>query len=68
LQVYSPSSSAQLSSAQDETDKAMVQTIAQDRQERIEFLTPEYLLFAPQGQANEKSPLLTYLHGAGSRG
>jgi predicted peptidase len=58
----------QLSSAQDETNKPMVQTIAQDRQERIEFLNPEYLLFAPQGQANEKAPLLIYLHGAGGRG
>lgn len=37
-------------------------------QQKVQFLNPEYLVYAPIGSSNAKLPLLIFLHGAGGVG
>lgn len=37
-------------------------------QPKVQFLNPEFLVYAPSGPSNEKLPLLIFLHGGGGVG
>jgi len=51
-----------------ESDAPSVSLIAPALQEKIQFLNPEYLTFAPTAAKDAKLPLLIFLHGAGGVG
>jgi len=45
-----------------------VHTLPVAIQPKVQFLNPEYLVYAPAGKSNDKLPLLIFLHGAGGVG
>lgn len=45
-----------------------VHTVASELQSKIQFLNPQYLVYAPTGDTGAKLPLLIFLHGAGEVG
>jgi poly(3-hydroxybutyrate) depolymerase len=47
-----------------ENETPVVRTVDPELQPRIQFLNPEYLVYAPPGNTNAKLPLLIFLHGA----
>lgn len=49
-------------------DGPVVHKLAQALQEKVQFLNPEYLVYAPSGSSSEQLPLLIFLHGAGGVG
>lgn len=49
-------------------DAPAVRTLPHDLQKQVQFLNPEYLVYAPSGPSNDKLPLLIFLHGAGGVG
>lgn len=51
-----------------QTDAPVVQTLPAALQQKVQFLNPEYLVYAPSGSSNAKLPLLIFLHGAGGVG
>ena len=51
-----------------ENEVAVVRTIAPELQSKIQFLNPQYLVYAPAGDTKAKLPLLIFLHGAGGVG
>ena len=59
---------ALVGSAVAESETPVVRTISPELQPRIQFLNPQYLVFAPNGNTDTKLPLLIFLHGAGGVG
>jgi len=49
-------------------DAPVVHKLAPALQQKVQFLNPEYLVYAPVGPSNAKLPLLIFLHGAGGVG
>ncbi len=45
-----------------------VRTIPSEFQSKIQFLNPQYLVYAPSGKTDAKLPLVIFLHGAGEVG
>ena len=48
-----------------QNDAPVVHTLAPALQPKVQFLNPEYLVYAPSESSNAKLPLLIFLHGAG---
>lgn len=52
-----------------QTLEPVIETISDDLQEKATYLNPEYLAFLPEGlKADQKIPLVIYLHGGGGVG
>ncbi len=51
-----------------QNDAPVVHTLAPALQPKVQFLNPEYLVYAPSESSNAKLPLLIFLHGAGGVG
>ena len=59
---------ALVGAAMAENETPVVRTLDPDLQPKIQFLNPQYLVYAPAGNPNAKLPLLIFLHGAGEVG
>ena len=49
-------------------DVPVVHVLDQGLQQKVQFLNPEYLVYAPSRSSDAKLPLLIFLHGAGGVG
>lgn len=51
-----------------QSDAPVVHTLPTALQQKVQFLNPEYPVYAPSGPSNAKLSLLIFLHGAGGVG